>query len=162
MASFPESNAQHEEPISWLKRLVRAVHRQRALFAGTFSPRCTPVLENDVHTGPASLEEEKRRHRRIGLTKTSVNVTDGCLCATALLANISPSGLCLCNLPEQLYRSASRLTIFSSDNPGLPVLHIEPRWEQTGWNGKTIGAVIINAPRAWGHFFLRTANRHEH
>lgn len=144
-----------------LKRLVQAIRRRRSLFAVTQFSRLGTDCNGGEHTGTALPEAEKRRHPRIGLTDISVHVTDGCLYATAHLANISPAGICLCNLPEQLYRSTSRLTIYSSDNPGLPVLHIEPRWERTGWDGKTIGAAIVNAPRTWRLFFFRTASQLE-
>lgn len=153
--------AQEPKPGSLLQRLVQAVRRRRSLLAVTRFARLGAECNGDGSAGAALPEEEKRRHPRIGLTATSVHVTDGCLCATADLANISPAGICLCKLPEQLYRSASRLTIYSSDNPGLPVLHIEPRWERTGWNGKTIGAAIVNAPRTWRLFFFRTARQLE-
>jgi len=162
MAFLPgNNNSRHTVPQSLLKRLVQAVRQRRVLFAEALFSRFEINGDNGAPAGTASQEIEKRRHPRIGLTNTSVNVTDGCMCATAYLANISPSGLCLCNLPEQLYRSASHLTIFSSDNPGLPVLQIQPRWEQTGWNGKTIGAAVVNAPRTWRLFFLRTASQLE-
>lgn len=162
MAFAPKDTpAQHTKPGSLLKRLVQAVRRRRARSAVT-QFACLGTDGNGGDQARAALSEaEKRRHPRIGLTDTSVHVTDGCLCATAHLANISPAGICLCNLPEQLYRSANRLTIFSSDNPGLPVLHIEPRWERTGWKGKTIGAAIVNAPRTWRLFFFRTASQLE-
>ena len=116
---------------------------------------------------PARLDEgqgkgritgaDQRRHPRIQLADITVQVTDGCLFATALIENISPCGICLRNLPEQLYRSAGQLTVFSSDNPGIPILHIQPRWENTSWSGKTIGAAILNASETWRLFFLHAA-----
>ena len=102
---------------------------------------------------------DKRQHPRVALRDTPVHVTDGCLFATAFLENISPTGLCLCNLPEQLYKNSGKLTVFSSDNPGLPVLQIEPRWQNTGWKGKTIGAAILNTSDAWRLFFVHTAGQ---
>ena len=102
---------------------------------------------------------DQRQHPRVALRNTMVHVTDGCLFSTALLENISPTGLCLCNLPEQLYKNSGKLTVFSSDNPGLPVLQIEPRWQKTGWGGKTIGAVILNTSDAWRLFFVHTAGQ---
>lgn len=103
---------------------------------------------------------DQRHHPRIPLHDITVHVTDGCLFATATLGNISLDGLCLCNLPEQLYNHSGELTVFSSDDPGLPVLQIKPRWQKTGWNGKTIGAAILNATDAWRLFFVHTASQH--
>ena len=103
---------------------------------------------------------EQRRHPRVPLHDVTVHVTDGCLFATAFLDNISPSGLCLNNLPEQLYNHNGALTVYSSNNPGLPVLQIQPRWQKSDWNGKTIGAAILNATDAWRLFFVHTASQH--
>ena len=103
---------------------------------------------------------EQRRHPRVPLQDVTVHVTDGCLFATAVLENISPCGLCLNNLPEQLYNHNGALTVYSSNNPGLPVLQIQPRWQKSDWNGKTIGAAILNATDAWRLFFVHTASQH--
>jgi hypothetical protein len=73
------------------------------------------------------------------------------------MENISPTGLCLRNIPEQLYTNAEELTVFSSVNPGLPILQIAPRWQKTGLDGKTIGAVILNATDTWRLFFVHNA-----
>jgi hypothetical protein len=112
-----------------------------------------------VTDGTQAGASDKRRHPRVTLHNITVHVTDGCLFATAMLENISPNGICLCNLPEQLYKNAGKLTVFSSDNPGLPVLQIEPRWQKSGWGGKTIGAVILNTTDAWRLFFVHTAGQ---
>jgi hypothetical protein len=145
-----------------LKRLLRAAQRRwAASAAGIFFSRFNTVPMQTSQTKSSQTIADKRRQPRIHLTNTSVHVTDGCLFATARIGNISPAGICLCNLPDQLYRSAGRLTVFSSDDPGLPVLHIEPRWEQTGWSGKTIGAAILNASETWRLFFVHTASRIE-
>ncbi len=104
---------------------------------------------------------DKRQHPRVNLTETTVQVTDGCLFATALIDNISLCGICLRNLPEQLYRSARQLTVYSSDNPGIPILHIQPKWETTGWEGKTIGASILNTSEPWNLFFVHIAGQME-
>jgi hypothetical protein len=104
---------------------------------------------------------DKRRHPRINLTETTIQVTDGCLFATALIDNISLCGICLRNLPEQLYRSARQLTVYSTDNPGIPILHIQPEWETTGWDGKTIGASILNTSEPWNLFLVHTAGKRE-
>lgn len=108
---------------------------------------------------PAAPQVENRHHFRVPVQSTQVRVTDGCLCATAEIDNISPVGICLRHLPEQLYHDAERLTVFSSDNPGLPVLHIKPRWERIERDGKTIGATIDNASESWQLFFTRTAGQ---
>ena len=100
---------------------------------------------------------DQRRHPRIPIADTTVQVTDGCLFATALIENISSCGICLRNLPEQLYRSGGQLTVFSSDNPGIPILHIQPRWENINWSGKTIGATILNASETWRLFLMHAA-----
>lgn len=102
---------------------------------------------------------EQRRQLRIPLQNVTVRVTDGCLSTTAVMDNISPGGVCLSNLPEQLYNHGGALTVYSSNNPGLPVLQIQPRWQSNGWNGKTIGAVILNTTDAWRLFFIHTASQ---
>lgn len=119
------------------------------------------------HAPDADLSEslptavDKRHYPRIHIKNTSVHVTDGCLFATARIDNISSSGICLCNLPEQLYRHAGQLTVYSSDNPRLPVLHIEPRWQQTNWCGKTIGAAILNVSETWRLFLAEASSQSE-
>ncbi len=102
---------------------------------------------------------DKRQHPRIRLNGATVHVTDGCFCTTAQIENVSPDGLCLCNLPEQLYRNAEHLTIFSNGNPAMPTLHIKPCWQAVGWNGKSIGAIILNTPETWRFFVGRAAGR---
>lgn len=107
----------------------------------------------------APTGSDKRRHPRINLAETRVQVTDGCLFATALIDNISLCGICLGHLPEQLYRSARQLTVYSSDNPGIPILQIQPQWQTTGWDGRTIGASILNNSETWRLFFVHTAGQ---
>lgn len=104
---------------------------------------------------------DNRQQPRIRLNGATVYVTDGCFFTTARIDNVSPSGLCLSNLPEQLYRNAEQLTIFSSGNSAMPTLHIKPRWQAVGWNGKSIGASILNTPETWMFFVGRAAGRPE-
>lgn len=142
-----------------LKRLFRAVQRRWIESANTLFFRFSPIPADTGQADSPPATADKRLQPRIRLKNTLVHVTDGCLFATARIDNISPSGICLSNLPEQLYRSAERLTVFSSDEPGIPVLHIEPRWEVTGCKGKTIGAAILNASDTWRLYFVHAANR---
>jgi hypothetical protein len=158
MASHPHNTPTSAIPEPALKRLLRTVQRQWP--GATDSSR----QQSDQDTGcpssapsPASLE--KRSQPRILLKNTPVQVTDGCLCATARIDNISAGGLCLGDLPENLYRSVGHLTVFSSENPGLPVLQVEPRWERSGWDGRTIGVAILNASESWRLFFLSAAGQ---
>lgn len=143
------------------KRLLRAVQRHWNNSAGALFSRPVSASADSEPSDPAAKSRDKRRQPRIQLANTSVHVTDGCLFATAQIDNISPSGICLCKLPEQLYRSQVPLTVFSNDNPAIPVLHIEPRWETTDWAGKTIGAAILNTSDAWRLFFVRAAGQLE-
>ena len=154
MAPFPDNDfsLSAEPPI---RRLLREMRRQWRRSVGSLLTRTGRTAGTAQST--AAVPVEKRRHRRIPLKNTLVRVTDGCLCATAEIGDISPCGICLRNLPEQLYHGAGRLTVFSSDDPGLPVLHIAPRWQRTGWRGKTIGAAIVDVPEAWHLFFVRAA-----
>jgi len=159
MASHPDKiTSCPSTPEPPLKRLLRAVQRHWLLSAGPLFSLATPRTAPG-RSMPTPLNADKRSQPRVHLQNTSVQVTDGCLCATAQIDNISPSGICLCNLPDQLYRSAGQLTVFSSDNPVLPVLHIEPRWEQKGRSGKSIGAAILNASETWRLFFIHAASR---
>ena len=98
---------------------------------------------------------DKRRHPRIRLNGATVHITDGCFCTSALIDNVSSRGICLCCVPEQLYRSAEYLTVFSTSNPAMPTLHLQPRWQRLGWKGKTIGAAILDAPETWQFFIGR-------
>ena len=141
-----------------IKRLFKAVQQRWVDSSVSLFPR----RQRQRRPGQASSEPdaaEKRLHPRIPLKNTRVHVTDGCLFATAAIDNISASGICLRNLPEQLYHSSNQLTVFSSDNPGIPVLHIAPRWQRTGWNGKTIGAQVLNISETWQLFFIHAASR---
>lgn len=141
-----------------IKRLFKAVQQRWLDSSASLFPR--RQRQKHSHQAPAEPgASEKRRHPRIPLKNTQVHVTDGCLFATAAIDNISANGICLRNLPEQLYRSSNQLTVFSSDNPGLPVLHIAPRWQRTGWNGKTIGAQVLNISETWQLFFIHAASR---
>ncbi|WP_310601320.1 hypothetical protein [Desulfobulbus sp.] len=150
MTSTPDDDisAQGAPPIS---RLMRAMQRRWRQSTGL------PADEDLAASVPPPVEN--RCHPRIPIKATLVRVTDGCLCATAEIDNISPVGICLRNLPEPLYRDAESLTVFSSDNPGLPVLHIKPRWERTDWKGKIIGATIVNVSESWQLFFIHAAGR---
>ena len=142
-----------------LNRLFRSLKRLLTQSLRTFS-LCFPSVhrDNDRNSQPPSSADQ-RSNARIHLTDTTVQVTDGCLFATALIDNISLCGICLHHLPEQLYRSDRQLTVFSSDNPGIPILHIQPQWQDTGWDGKTIGATILNASETWRLFFVHSASR---
>ncbi|MGD9949746.1 MAG: PilZ domain-containing protein [Desulfobulbus sp.] len=144
-------------PAALLQRIQQMMRQMHSIFGPTFSALSFLVLSRNVSDNLPSEASDKRQSPRVTLRNTTVHVTDGCLYATAILENISLSGLCLCNLPEQLYKNAGKLTVFSSDNPGLPVLQIEPRWQNNGWRGKTIGAAILNTTDAWRLFFVHTA-----
>lgn len=146
-------------PVPPLHKLWRAF---RKLLTRPTAPVALDHLNQANHeiSGSKHLTAaDKRQHPRINLTETTVQVTDGCLFATALIDNISLCGICLRNLPEQLYRSARQLTVYSSDNPGIPILHIQPKWETTGWDGKTIGASILNTSEPWSLFLVHTAGQ---
>ena len=164
MPSRPEkTTTRPATPEPLLRRLLRELQQRWLAAADSPAVRTDPDRET-TETGqstPVPAAADNRRQPRVPLKNTSVHVTDGCLCTPALIDNISPSGICLCNLPEQLYRSASQLTVFSNDNPGLPVLHIEPRWQRTDWGGKTIGAVILNGSDSWRLFFVHAASQAE-
>ncbi len=144
-------------PESSFQQLFRAAGRRLTQSVIALFSRGNQVSIDEGAGKQGLTAHDKRRHLRIRLPATIVQVTDGCLFATAKIENISPCGICLRNLPEQLYRSAEQLTVFSSDNPGIPILHIQPRWEATGWGGKTIGAAILNATDAWKLFFVHAA-----
>ena len=155
--TFPANNIPAPDN-SLIYRLIQATkQRWRRSIDPSLPQTDLPAPHDLAPSVPPPVDN--RSHPRIPVKATSVQVTDGCLCATAKIDNISPLGICLRNLPEPLYRDAKSLTVFSSDNPGLPILHIKPRWERTDWEGKTIGAVIINAPEAWQLFFSRIASQ---
>lgn len=161
MASRPEKiTACPSTTVPPLKRLLQAVQRRWMLSAGPLFSLTEPKTAR-WQSMSTPINADKRSQPRVHLKNTLVQVTDGCLCAIAQIDNISPSGICLCNLPDQLYRSAGQLTVFSSDNPGLPVLHIEPRWEHKGRTGKSIGAAILNASETWRLFFTHAASQTE-
>lgn len=158
---FPPTTgtSRRRSPVQPLPGRFRTFGRRLGRSIRTLFFRFNPRQKDEDHGEPRLVATDKRRYPRISLAGTTVQVTDGCLFASASVENISPRGICLCNLPEQLYHSTEQLTVFSNDNPGIPILHIQPRWENTGWNGKTIGAAIINASDAWQLFFMYTAGR---
>jgi len=145
--------------VQFVQKLTQLLQQAHAFLRSLPSDLPLHLFSQKASGEPVLQASDQRQHPRVPLHNTTVHVTDGCLFATALLENISPSGLCICNIPEQLYKNAGKLTVFSSDNPGLPVLQIEPRWQKTSWRGKTIGAVIINATDAWRLFFVHTAGQ---
>jgi hypothetical protein len=162
MVSHPTTESSRpRRPMQPLQKLLRAIRQLLTRSTVTLAPDRDLVDQEMSGNDQCLTAADKRRYPRINLTETSVQVTDGCLFATALIDNISLCGICLRNLPEQLYRSARQLTIFSSDNPGIPILHIQPKWESTGWEGKTIGASILNTSETWKLFFVHTAGRME-
>ncbi len=146
-------------PANMLHRLRKLVQQSHLILKPALTALFSPDRALNAERGTQSVASDQRRHPRITLRNTKVYVTDGCLFASAVLENISPAGVCLCNLPEQLYKNAGNLTVFSSDNPGLPILQIEPRWQKNGWRGKTIGGIILNASDAWRLFFVHTAGQ---
>lgn len=161
MVLHPTTETSHRSSEKPFKRLFLAIRRLLTQATGTFLPNFASLQKNSCANRHRLTAVEKRQNPRIHLDDTTVHVTDGCLFATALVDNISPCGICLCKLPEQLYRSARQLTVFSSENPGIPILHIQPKWEDTGWDGKTIGATILNTSETWRLFFVHTSSRME-
>ena len=145
--------------VEFVLKLTQWFQHLRSLLRSLESTLSEHIFSQKTPGNTTAQASDQRQHPRVPLQNTTVHVTDGCLFATALLENISPSGLCICNIPEQLYKNAGKLTVFSSDNPGLPVLQIEPRWQKNSWRGKTIGAVILNATDAWRLFFVHTAGQ---
>lgn len=160
MVSHPTTGSSRRRfPIPTLQKLLWAIRRLLTRSSVTPEPDRDQIDQELSRNDQRLTAADKRRYPRINLTDTTVQVTDGCLFATALIDNISLCGICLRNLPEQLYRSARQLTVFSNDNPGIPILHIQPKWESTGWEGKTIGASILNTSETWKLFFVHTAGR---
>lgn len=152
MASKHTSNTPNQpEP-----RLVRLLRGFTKRWRGVSLPldRLVPADEKSPFR-----KAEQRRETRIPLLGTVVQVTDGCLAAAARLEDVSLHGVRLGNLPEQLYRHSGPLTVFSNDNPGLPVLQVFPRWQHTNWSGKTIGARVLHDPPAWREFLGLVANQ---
>ncbi|WP_028583334.1 hypothetical protein [Desulfogranum mediterraneum] len=129
-----------------------------SLAAFFFSPGFTTRLrrlrgsDNSPPSGGIAGQGDKRRSSRIAVSPLSVNVTDGCIFCVALLDNISSKGVCLKELPNRLYRDTEILTLFSHDQGQIPLLHVQPRWQSQGSNGKKIGASIINPGAAWESF----------
>lgn len=146
-------------PALLLHQGLQRIRRMRSALEAALAFLTSQFQTGEAACGLQSMASDQRQHPRVALQNTTVYVTDGCLFATAMLENISQTGICLCNLPEQLYKNAGQLTVFSSDNPGLPVLQIEPRWQKIGWRGKTIGGTILNATDAWRLFFVHTAGQ---
>ena len=140
-----------------MQRLLRWFQR---MALGLTRDNITTVAKAGTAGNDRASGAEQRCHPRVPLQDVVVHVTDGCLFATAVMENISPGGLCLSNLPEQLYNHGGTLTVYSSNNPGLPVLQVQPRWQKNGWNGKSIGAAILNATDAWRLFFVHTASQY--
>jgi hypothetical protein len=159
MVLHPKTGPSRRSPEKPLNRLFRAVRHLLTQCTGTFLPRFASIHKNSREDRQRLATVDKRKNPRIHLAETTVHVTDGCLFATALIDNISLCGICLCNLPEQLYRSARQLTVFSSENPGMPILHIQPQWEDTSWDGKTIGATILNTSETWRLFLVQASSR---
>jgi hypothetical protein len=159
MVLQPTTETSHRSSEKPLKRFFRAIKRLLTQSTGTILPSFASIHKNSSEDRQRLAGADKRLNPRIHLADTTVHVTDGCLFATALIDNISLCGICLCNLPEQLYQSARQLTVFSNDNPGIPILHIQPKWEDTGWNGKTIGARILNTSETWRLFLVHASSR---
>jgi hypothetical protein len=116
-----------------LHRLLLLVQRARTIMA----PVARPSFSEDPappQNNQRFARNDQRQSPRIPLRDTPVHVTDGCLFATATMENISPTGLCLRN-----------------------ILQIAPRWQKTGLDGKTIGAVTLNATDTWRLFFVHNA-----
>ncbi len=124
------------------------------------------VFAVDPFSSPASWEEEctcngqeRRRGLRVHLLHAPVQVTDGCFFAPARLENISPSGVCLGNLPEQTCWRSGQLIVYSSTNPAMPVIQVEIVWEQSRQGDRIAGASILNMSRTWLMFFANAMEK---
>lgn len=142
------------------QRLLRLINQGcRRITMGLLVLLRTSAGHNGKQTERIQLAKEKRQSPRIYLTETPVHVTNGCLSAHALLDNISADGICLRNLSEQIFNDSVLLTVFSNDDPAMPVVQIEPRWAKIRWDGTIIGGAVIGSTHAWRCYFVHTAER---
>lgn len=139
-----------------LQRLLGAL---RLPWPQTSVPTGAEVPLRQTEDSAQAAFVDKRVEGRTQIPPVKVRVTDGCLSAAAVIDNISAQGLCLRNLPEQLFCDACRLTVFSSSDPAIPVIHIQPRWSRTDWSGKTMGAFILDTPETWHRYYSRSTAR---
>ena len=118
----------------WINKLVNT-------FGSSIKPMITPAQAR-----------EKRTDNRTELNTVKIGLTDGCISCTAKLKNISTKGVCLSDIPKNLYNNLDSLTLFGPDQEGIPTVQIYPKWNSTHGDRKTIGASIDNPTENWLRF----------
>lgn len=67
----------------------------------------------------------------------------------ATVANVSPSGVCLSDIPHLLFEEGERLKLWLQQKDEQIEMVLRPRWEKVKGSSKMIGAEIVNPSREW-------------
>lgn len=88
--------------------------------------------------------QERRKHSRVEIDGTSVQVACSGVYCTAMVENISSLGICLKNLPQALLNEAKKLKVIINTQAGNFEMHVKPKWEKSYKSGYKIGADIVS------------------
>jgi len=103
-------------------------------------------------------EKEKRKHQRFASSEdTMAKVTVGNTTCTALVSNISQTGICLKHLPEIFSYKINKMSVVVRQYGVDYNLLVKAKWTELTESGKRIGAEINTASPEWNQLCLQTA-----
>lgn len=116
------------------------------------------LVRRSLATARAGYKEKREHQRFASFEETVAKVTVGGTTCTALVSNISQSGICLKHLPEIFSYGLTNISVvirqYGVDYNFLAVA----KWTELTDSGKKIGVEIDTAPPGWNQLCLQTAN----
>lgn len=108
----------------------------------------------EIPAFPEEQNVERREGQRIHLQGQKARVAREVNCCRTQVANLSPGGICLQNVPRKLYENAEEpLRIVFRTRHRDYQMRVQPRWRNSfDNNGFMIGAEITQAPSGWKEF----------
>jgi hypothetical protein len=104
------------------------------------------------------VKKEKRKQPRLSSCEGSVaKVTVGDTTVTALVSNISQTGICLKHLPEMFSYKINKMSVVVRQYGVDYNLLVKAKWTELTESGKNIGAEIDTASPGWNQLILQTA-----
>jgi hypothetical protein len=105
-----------------------------------------------------AAEKEKRKHQRFASSEETIaKVTMGDTTCTALVSNMSQTGICLKHLPEIFSYKVNEMSVVVKQYGIDCNLLVKAKWTDLTESGKKIGAEIETASPGWRQVVLLTA-----
>ncbi|MCF8055510.1 MAG: hypothetical protein K9K37_02605 [Desulfocapsa sp.] len=105
--------------------------------------------------------KEKRKHPRLSTSKDTIaQITVASTTCTALVSDISQTGICLKHLPEIFSYKINKMSVVIKKYGVDCNLLIKTKWTELTESGKKIGAEIDAASPEWGQFLLQAEKTH--